>query len=183
MAIISSNLDRGETELLVALVQIRLRKATPALTITQMVGCRRRRLHRHVISSERLLTRLAVQTFTGVSLYLAWEKGSTLSSGFCCLNAYDISTNSCQTESHGTYNPFSLHASTAIYNRTDGSTTLPSSLIASITTVTNRTSTVTVTVTANHTDIATVAASIAVPLGIMLLLVTTSAIVFWRKRQ
>jgi len=134
------------------------------------------------LSSERILTQLAVQTFTGVSLYLAWENVSTLSSGFCCLNAYDISTNSCQTESHGTNTPFSLDAGATIYYRTDGSTTLPSNLIASIT-VTNGTSTITVTVgvTANHTDIVTVAASIAVPLGILLLLATTSAIVFWRK--
>ena len=41
MAIVSSNLERGQTELLVALVQIRLGKATPALTIAQTVGCRR----------------------------------------------------------------------------------------------------------------------------------------------
>lgn len=128
------------------------------------------------------LTPSIVQIFTGVSLFLAWE---TPSSGFCCQLAYDISTNSCRAETHGTSEPFSLDAGTAIYNRTDGSTMLPLNLIASASTVTIGSTTATVTVTTsvgtNHRGITTVATSIAVPLGVLLLLAIIAIIITYRK--
>ncbi|KAN0095759.1 hypothetical protein V8E51_016470 [Hyaloscypha variabilis] len=120
-----------------------------------------------------------VQTFTGVSIYLAFEDVPTLTSGFCCQRAYNVSTQLCEAETHGSYDPFALVSGTAIYNRANGSTLPPSTIVSS----SNVTTTVTVTATASprSTNITTVAAGIAVPLGVLLILATIGLILFWRK--
>jgi hypothetical protein len=122
---------------------------------------------------------LIVQTFTGVSIYLAFEDVPTLTSGFCCQRAYNVSTQLCEAETHGSYDPFALVSGTAIYNRANGSTLPPSTIVSS----SNVTTTVTVTATASprSTNITTVAAGIAVPLGVLLILATIGLILFWRK--
>jgi hypothetical protein len=124
---------------------------------------------------------LTVQTFTSVSIYLAFEDVATGTSGFCCQQAYNVSTQLCEAETHGSYDPFALVAGTAIYDRANGSTLPPSTIASS----SSGTTTVTVTAPAGacSTNITTVAAGIAVPLGVLLIFATMGLIFFWRKYQ
>lgn len=132
---------------------------------------------------------LTVQTFTSVSIYLAFENVPTGTSGFCCQQAYNVSTQLCQDETHGSYDPFPLDSGTAIYDRSNGSTLPPSTTTSSTsstsTSVVNGTTTVKVTVTASagasSNNTTTVAVGIAVPLGVLLVLAIIGCIFFWRK--
>jgi hypothetical protein len=132
---------------------------------------------------------LTVQTFTSVSIYLAFENVPTGTSGFCCQQAYNVSTQLCQVETHGSYDPFPLDSGTAIYDRSNGATLPPSTATSSTsgtsTSVVNGPTTVTATVTASASassnNVTTVAVGIAVPLGVLLVLAIIGCIFFWRK--
>jgi hypothetical protein len=134
---------------------------------------------------------LTVQTFTSVSIYLAFENVPTGTSGFCCQQAYNVSTQLCQDETHGS-DPFPLDSGTAIYDRSNGATLPPSTATSSTsgtsTSVVNGTTTVTATVTASASassnNVTTVAAGIAVPLGVLLVLAIIGCIFFsWKYKS
>ena len=127
---------------------------------------------------------LTVQTFTSVSIYLAFESVPTETSGFCCQQAYNVSTQLCPDETHGSYDPFPLDSGAAIYDRLNGVTLPPSTATSSTsgtsTSVVNGTTTATVTITASASassnNITIVAVGIAVPFGVLLVLAIISCI-------
>lgn len=131
---------------------------------------------RAVITSAAVLVSLAEDT----------EEG-----GFCC-GPYNTTSSLCVNENGGSNRPFAIDRGLIIVNRTDGTSwygtnrvvsplgndTLEDGPDASVVTVQ-----ATVTAQAEKSDIAPVAAGIAVPLGVLFLAALAAAIVFFQKTR
>lgn len=134
------------------------------------------------------LTSRTVTTNAAVLVSLAED---TSDGGFCC-GAYNTSNSLCINQSGDSNRPFGIDRGLIIVNRTDGTTwygtnavvsplgndTLEDGPDASVVTVQ-----ATVTAPAEKSNIAPVAAGIAVPLGVLLLAALAAAGVFWKKTR
>lgn len=123
-----------------------------------------------------------------------------MSSPFCCQVPYDNATQSCPIPSRGESQPFQLQVGHIIYNRTEGSVmmngTLPASALhrdtcdGQLNTSQPQTPTSTTctqgcaqTCRSEPSNLATVAAGIAVPLGVLLLASLAALAVLFRQNR
>ena len=109
MATAFNNSAHGPIDSLEVLAQTALGTTPVALSTVMIVGPLQRLRDLYALPFQTTTDmNLTVQTFTSVSIYLAFESVPTETSGFCCQQAYNVSTQLCPDETHGSYDPFPL---------------------------------------------------------------------------
>ena len=118
-----------------------------------------------------------VRPSAGISVLLVVDQSRGL---YCCGSGYNGTSNTCAYPTHGSYTAFELPGGSIIFNRTSGSTDLPSAAIETLPV------TVTATPTPTSTEKQVSAMAVGIPLGVLLgiaIVLLAATVTLWQRSR